>query len=90
MGNWLYTLDIKEIQNLGKEDSISPKDWATSVAKAIKNQLFVLYNNDEELEQIVFELEYDVPEDATWNETDDILGNLYDWADDVRCWVRSF
>ena len=90
MGNWLYTLDVMEIKRLGKERSITPKEWANKLAQAIKNQLPVLCEHDSELDQIVFDLEYDVDENASWDDTDEILETLYDWADYNRCWVKSF
>ena len=90
MGKWLFNLDIKELHNQAKEHSILPNDWAKNLANEIKNQLHVLYNNDEELEQIVFDLEYDIDDNSTWNDTDSILEDLYNWADYVRCWIRTF
>ena len=90
MGNWLYTLDIKEIQKQAKEHSITPEEYGDKIADAIKNQLPLLCENDIELDDIAFAFEHDIDGHSTWDDTDEILETLYDWADYNRCWVKTF
>ena len=87
---WHYTLDIKNIQNAGKEGRITPYQWTIEVAKEIRKQLPFLLENDAELDDIIWDFENIYDEDSTFDETDETLEHLYDWADNVRCWIRSF
>ena len=90
MAQWQTILDFKAIHNKVDKHLITPTEYATLVLpKLEKHQLI---EEDYELQDVVEEF-HDLSNDdsVTWDEIDDALESLYNWADrDHKCWIKTF
>ncbi|MHC4180735.1 MAG: hypothetical protein ACYSWU_24815 [Planctomycetota bacterium] len=84
---WLHTLPLKDIWTwweTAKEQS-HPQELGRRVAERIRKQPW--FEDYDELDD--FAGQFELVEDI--DEFDDVLEELYDWADvDKRCWVKTF
>lgn len=97
MANWKYRLELADEWMQAKDGTISPKDLGALVAK--KAHKLPIFSSDEELQDITAQFE-ELPGAATFDDFDDVLVQLYDWADQAvpprdpwplnkMCWVAT-
>jgi hypothetical protein len=95
MAQWVHNLRIKKEWEAAKNDEITIKDLATSIAKKLKK--FRL-DEDYELQDIIDQFEF-FPLDMGKDDFDYIMEELYDWADrpldntfggKKNCWIEVF
>ena len=89
MTRWRYRLELKDSWTLYKNGKSSVQDVAGDVVKALQE---IHLHNDPNLNNLreQFSTLADDP-DVTESEFDDLLDDLYDWADlDHTCWIATF
>ena len=97
MANWKYRLELKEDWQAAKAGELQPHELAQNIiAKAEK---LPTYETDDALLDIMIDFDF-ITEESTWDDFDDVLEQLYDWADqDVppysiwpknkMCWIAT-
>ena len=97
MINWVNRLDLKDLWKAKDEGKLTIQELGKQVARRIR-KMPVYKKYEEELEDIAIQFEF-VDEDV--EVFDDILSELYDWADmplstplgqiqRKMCWVATF
>jgi hypothetical protein len=95
MSQWVRTLDIKTEWDQVADDKLSINELASIIAKKLNRFGLV---DDVELQGIIDDMEM-LGEDATIEDFNCIMENLYDWADTPldnefggkrNCWVKTF
>lgn len=103
MANWKHVLDISDIWDAGLEMDDLGRRIATRLTNEFESILDdELDNFDEELEEIIYRFNSITGYDDTTpeEEFDDVLNQLYDWADqeiepfglwprNKMCWVKT-
>lgn len=101
MSKWKYKLEVKDLWEEIKDNKITIQELSKQMSKRIKLSRFYKKHEDD-LEPIVNAFE-DLSEDknASVDEFDDILSELYDWGDqelptspgkmqNKMCWINTF
>jgi hypothetical protein len=81
---WLNTIDLIEEWKQAKAREITPCELGQKVARKLK---------DSNIYGIPVNIRLDfagLPEDATFDDFDEVLSDLYDWADYARIWIATF
>ena len=91
MDKWKHNLNFKDLWEAREaEDPITIGQLAEKVAQRIKKAPF--YEKYEaDLEEIVQQFE-GIGEDPEFDDVDEfdwVLKELYDWADENRCWINT-
>ena len=91
MANWQYTLDIKDEYKEARAETLQPHEMAHRIATKIRalpvHSIYDIINQFEALS-----------EGATFDDTDEIMEQLYDWGNqwvgpgraDKKCWISTF
>ena len=99
MAKWIYKLELKDLWEAKEEGKISISELGKAIADRIRNSKFFKRKiHEEALIDLVLEFD-DCSDDV--EEFDDILAQLYDWADTPlrttrgemqrkMCWVNTF
>lgn len=86
MPNWKHTLDIVDLWKQADEETITPQLFC----QELMNKLHPFDGPLEGTDDIVAELNDVVLTDtATFDDVDEVLESLYDWADMHRVWVKK-
>ena len=93
MRRWRYKVRLIDIWNCAKKGELTAAQVGLAVARRIKSTLPALeYRHDVrggELAHILNNLE-SLHSQATLDEFDDILDDLYDWANwEQKCWIQT-
>lgn len=97
MAHWKHTLDVKDIWLQAEEKTISIPDFSREMAKRLAA---LNIHNDEELDNVIAEFEELITDSSySWDDVDDALFSLYEWADSItdplswpphrKCWVST-
>ena len=98
MADWQNKLNIRRIWEQATAREITPQQLCEGVAKAIKAHR--RFAEDESMQHVheAFVAMAENPE-ATWNDTDAVMQELYDWGDTVvdanvwphkkKCWIAT-
>ena len=85
MAKWKYVLDVSDLWEKGKARTISPQELGAGLADRLGE-----LDQDNDLLQIRREL-WDLTDESTYDDFDDILEKLYDWADENhKLWLQTF
>lgn len=85
-GAWKCKINIANEMLAGEARRISPGEFGKRVADRLENAPC----RDKKLKRI--EIDFRNLDDyagSSWDEVDQILNDLYDWADDERVWIES-
>lgn len=100
MAHWKHTLDISDVWASAQAGNTNPQGFARAVWEKLRR----LHVDDEDLDHEREELEDEFSELAfdtgtTFDDTDDAMSRLYDWADTKLsgeffgavklCWVKT-
>ena len=89
MRRWRYKVRLIDIWNCAKKGELTAAQVGLVVTRRIKSTLPTIVVRGIELTYILDSLESLHPQ-ATMDELDNILENLYDWADwDKMCWIQT-
>lgn len=88
MSNWDYTLDVSDVFH--NEDDYTQEERLKAIAQRV-DAFAARYDGeyDSELDDLVEELT-DAANDGAVVWFDQVWNAIYDWADDVRVWIRTF
>lgn len=85
--NWKYTVDIKDLHDGFNENKLSIVEVAHGVAAKLKELKNKSSLNFEPISDAIYALEV-FDETLTANDYDDILSDVYDWADNNKVWIN--
>lgn len=80
MANWKTRLDLKDLWSAYDENRLTVQEVAEAVAERLVEQF-----SDIDVEELADQ--FATCEDV--EEFDGVMHDLYDWADEVRCWVAT-
>jgi len=84
MSNWVYHLNLKDLWEKRDKNTISVQELGKQVANRIR-KLSCFKKYERELEDITTKFEFSESEE----EFDNILSDLYDWADTPLFTIRG-
>jgi hypothetical protein len=89
MNKWKHQVSIASLHKQYQAGELSPQELATSVASLLEIFILPKFPDDFELEEIIgwFKDSEDI---NSINDYDNLLKELYDWADDNRVWINCF
>jgi len=101
MANWQRKLKLKDVWPKAKAQTITPQELAFTIAERLGKLLAIGHKIvDQRKADLISDLEdFAQDVDAGWDDIDDLLVELYDWADielddkwpTVKvCWVETF
>ena len=89
MNKWKHQVSIASLHKQYQAGELSPQELANSVASLLETFILPKFPDDYNLEEIIDWFNY-FQEADTINDYDDILRELYNWADDNRVWINCF
>lgn len=95
---WRYRLELKDDWAAAKADNLQPHELAQRIVE--KAKALPVFDADEELQDIMTDFEF-ITDDSMFDDFDDVLEQLYDWADQEippfgtwprhkMCWIATF
>lgn len=81
MSNWKTNLDLKDVWTAHDEERMTTSEVAAAVSERLAEQ----FPEDDEIEAIVEQ--FQAVEDV--EEFNNAMSDLYDWADEARCWIGT-